>query len=163
MTQKQNIRFLLIIALFTVSLGGLLLHMRIHPPSEITRNLIPFFAGIISIIVLPVMFLFKKSMTYAYVINGIIVIIGTITMVHFSILNPPVPITFQAILFQTLFADVVILFTKFFLGKSLFELEMFKTIDASVRHGRIWRYPNMGWWGVHFLAMSLVYVLGNIV
>lgn len=162
MTQKQNIKFLLIAALMAVSLGGLLLHLRIHPPFALAQHLIPFIAGIISIVVLSAMFLSKKTLAYAYVINGMIVIIGIITMAHFSMMNPPKHISFKTIIIGTLFADIVVLCTKFFLGKALFEIEMLKTIDAHVRRGRFWQYPNMGWWGVHFLALSLVYSMGNL-
>jgi hypothetical protein len=162
MTQKQNIKFLLVAALVAVSAGGWLLHLRIHPPFSLAQHLIPFIAGIISIAVIPALFLSKKSLAYAYVVNGMIVIIGVITMAHFSMMNPPKHITVWTIIVGTLFADIAVLFTKFFLGKALFEIEMLKTIDAQVRHGRFWRYPNMGWWGVHFLALSLVYVMGNL-
>ncbi len=162
MTQKQNIKLLLIAALLAVSLGGWLLHLRIHPPFTLAQHLIPFIAGIVSIVVLTVMFLSKKTLAYAYVINGMIVIIGIITMAHFSMMNPPKHISLWTIIVGTLFADIAVLCTKFFLGKAIFELEMLKTIDAHIRHGRIWRYPNMGWWGVHFFALSFVYVMGNL-
>jgi hypothetical protein len=35
-------------------------------------------------------------------------------------------------------------------------------MDAAARHGRIWRYPNMGWWWVHLFALSVVYAAGNL-
>lgn len=162
MTQKQNIKYLLVAALSVVSIGGWLLHLRIHPPFALAQNLIPFMAGIISILVIPALFLSKKTLAYAYVVNGMIVIIGVITMAHFSMMNPPKNISLLTIIVGTLFADIVVLLTKFFLGKALFEVEMLKTIDAHVRNGRFWRYPNMGWWCVHFLALSLVYALGSI-
>ena len=162
MTQKQNIRNLLIVGLIAASLGGWLLHLRIHPPSEDSANLIPFLAGIIGIIIVPILFLFKKTIPHAYMINGFLVIIGTITMAHFSIMHLPERITFQAIFVGTLLADIFLLFTNFFIGKALFELEMFKAIDAMTRKGRYWRYPNMGWWWVHFFSLSLVYALGNL-
>ena len=161
MTQKQNIRNLLIVGLIAASLGGWLLHLRIHPPSEDSTHLIPFFAGIIGIIIVPILFLYKKTIPYAYIINGFLVIIGTITMAHFSLLNIADHITFSTIFVGTLLADIALLFTNFFIGKALFELEMLKAIDAMVRKGRYWRYPNMGWWWAHFFSLSLVYVLGN--
>jgi hypothetical protein len=160
MTQKQNIRALLVAGLAVVSLGGWLLHVRIHPVSDDPTNWIPFIAGLASIIVLPAMFLSKKSLPYAYVLNGMLVIIGTITMAHDSIPKLQEHFSIETVFIGTLFADIAILWVNFFIGKSLFELEMFKVIDAAVRKGRFFRYPNMGYWGVHVAALSVVYALG---
>jgi hypothetical protein len=162
MTQKQNIRILLIAGLVAASLGGWLLHLRIHSPEESPVNFIPFIAGLISIVVLPALFFSKKTLAYAYVINGMIVIIGIITMGHVSLMRLPEQVTFAAIILGSLLADIILLFTKFLFGKALFELEMFKSMDAAARHGRIWRYPNMGWWWVHLFALSVVYAAGNL-
>lgn len=162
MTQKQNIRNLLIAGLVAASLGGWLLHLRIHSPGDSPVNFIPFIAGLVSIVILPMMFFSKKTMAYAYVINGMIVIIGVVTMGHVSIMRLPDHVTFAAILLGTLLADILLLLTKFLFGKALFELEMFKAMDGLARHGRIWRYPNMGWWCVHLAALSAVYAAGNL-
>lgn len=150
----------MIAGLAVVSLGGWLLHLRVHPVSDNPTNWIPFITGLMSIIVLPAMFLSKKTLPYAYVLNGMLVIIGTITMAHISVPRLVDNFSFQAIFVGTLLADIAILWVNFFLGKSIFELEMFKAIDATVRKGRFFRYPNMGYWGVHVAALPIVYVLG---
>jgi hypothetical protein len=161
-TQKQNIRLLLLAGLTAVSIGGLLIHLKIHRPGAAEMNLIPFIAGLISLLVVPTMFFVKKTRQYAYVVNGMLVIIGTITMFHFSLMSLPAQITLSTILFGTLLGSIITLWANFAIGKALFELEMFKAIDASIRQGRYWRYPNMGWWGVHVAALSAVYVVGNV-
>jgi hypothetical protein len=161
MVQKQKIRLLLVAALFFISLGGWMLHMRIHPISKLAVNWVPIVAGLIGVTAVPVMFLFRRLLAYAYVINGMLVIIGIITMSHFSFAHPPEQIRFQTLIMGTLFADILILFTNFMLGKSIFELEMFKTEDTPTRHKRFFRYPNMGWWFVHLFALSALYVLGH--
>lgn len=161
MVQKQKIRVLLVVGLFFVSLGGWLLHIRIHPLSKLAVNYIPFIAGLISVTAVPPMFLFRKTLAYAYVLNGMLVIIGTITMTHFSLVDPPEIVTPVTIIMGTLFPDIVILFTNFILGKTLFELEMLKSEETHSRHGRFFRYPNMGWWFVHLFSLSAVYVLGH--
>ncbi|MGA2506477.1 MAG: hypothetical protein ABSF80_03270 [Chitinispirillaceae bacterium] len=160
MTQKQNIRNLLIAGLVAASLGGWLLHLRIHHPGDSPVNLIPFIAGLISIVVLPAMFFSRKTLAYAYVVNGMIVIIGTITMCHVSLMRLPHQVTLTTIFLGTLLADIILLFTKFLFGKALFELEMLKAIDAIARHKRFWRYPNMGWWWVHLFSLTTAYVAG---
>jgi len=145
MTQKQNIRALLLFALVFVSLGGFMIHLRIHPPNATTANLIPFIAGIIGILIVPAMFLANTTKAFAYVVNGMLAIIGIITMGYFSIKHLPANPSIAALL-----------------GKSLFEFDMFNAIDAPVRQGRFWRYPNMGWWWVHLFALSAVFTLGNV-
>jgi len=162
MLQKEKLRRLLAGGLFFISLGGWILHVRIHPPSENASYYVPFIAGLIGFTAVPAMFLFRKTLAYAYVVNGMLVIIGTITMTHFSLAHPPETITFYTLIFHTLFPDVVILFTNFMLGKALFELEMLKTEETRSRQGRFFRYPNMGWWLVHLVALSAVYLLGHL-
>ena len=162
MKQKQKLRLCLVIALFLVSLGGWLLHVRIHPPSKLAINYIPFVAGLLGMTAVPAMFLFKRTAAYAYVLNGILVIIGTVTMTHFSLAHSPEQITFAAILSRTLLPDILVLFTNFLLGKALFELELLRSEDTLGRRGRFFRYPNTGWWLVHLFALSATYVLGHL-
>ncbi|MDD5170237.1 MAG: hypothetical protein PHN75_15580 [Syntrophales bacterium] len=161
MTQKQNIRILLIFSLCCISLGGLMLHFRIHPPGELPGNIIPTAAGLISILIIIPLFCFRRTAAYAYVLNGMIVIIGTIGMFHFSLRHLPPVLTFQAIIFKSLLADIIVLWGKFAVGKALFELDLLKKAEDAARSGRYFRYPNMGWWWVHLAALSIVYTLGN--
>jgi len=82
-------------------------------------------------------------------------------MSHFSIAHFKGPVTLDAILFNTLLADIAILWAKFALGKALFDLEFLKSDADTMGKGRFFRYPNMGWWWVHLFALGLVYALGN--
>jgi hypothetical protein len=162
MMQKQKLRLLLILGLVFVSLGGWVLHGRIHPPSELPLNYIPFIAGLIGMILVPILFLFRKTVAYAYAINGMLVIIGTITMAHFSLAHRPESFTLVTVAQRTLLPDIAILFVNFMLGKVIFELELLRGEDTPARHGRFFRYPNMGWWGVHLFTLSAVYTLGHL-
>jgi hypothetical protein len=162
MLQKQKLRAFLVAGLFLISLGGWMLHVRIHPPLKLAANYVPFFAGLISITAVSAMFMFRKTLAYAYVVNGMLVIIGTITMTHFSLAHPPEHVTLSALVFNTLLADIVVLSTNFILGKVLFELEMLKNEETRARKGRFFRYPNMGWWFVHLVSLSAVYLLGHV-
>jgi hypothetical protein len=85
MTIKTYLKTILISALVAISFSGFLLHLHIHPFNQNVSNIVPFIAGILSIVVVPLLFSFKKLVEYGYVLNGMLVIIGTITMVHFSI------------------------------------------------------------------------------
>src|SRR4030043_977942 len=162
MTIRTYTKAILLTALVTLSFGGFLLHVRIHPVAQNSANLIPLVCGGLSILVIPLLFSFKKTVEYGYVLNGILVIIGTIGMAHFSIVHWPAPATVGAILLKTTLADIAILWGKFFVGKALFDLEFFGYDPHKAKKGITYRYPNLGWWTVHLVAISLVYLLGNL-
>ncbi|PKN84268.1 MAG: hypothetical protein CVU51_10800 [Deltaproteobacteria bacterium HGW-Deltaproteobacteria-1] len=162
MRKKDYLRFILILAIFFMALGGWLLHLRIHELGKNSSNYIPAIAGLISVFIVPVLFIFRSTISFAYLINGMTVIIGTITMVHFSLLNPPPVWTFSAVLFGTLLPDIVLLWGKFAVGKALFEMDMaLNQPDAPMRKGRFFRFPNMGFWHAHVVTLSVVYLIGN--
>jgi hypothetical protein len=162
MTVKTYIKTILLVALIVLSLGGFLLHTRIHSPAEYHSDLIPVLSGLLSVFVVPLLFSFKKTIAYGYVVNGFLVIIGTVVMTHFSIVHPPKQISLESVVRQTLFLDILILWTKFFIGKSLFELELFGYDPAKIKKGKTDRYPNLGWWGIHLAGVGLVYSLGHL-
>jgi hypothetical protein len=143
MTQKTNLRITLLAALWFLALGGWGLHWFIHPPAKEITNLIPFYAGLLSVIIVPLLFSFKTTVPYGYVLNGMLAIIGTITMAKYKLIP-----------------DIVILWGKFLLGKALFDLQLFKSDEALHRQGRFWRYPNLGWWYVHTAGLTVVFLLG---
>lgn len=162
MNLKKNIKITLIASLFFLGLGGWLLHIRMHPFQKDMDYVIPFILGIVSVFILPFLFWFRPAVAIAYIINGFSAIIGTIVMAQFSIIYFQGPVTLANIIVNTTFADIVILWGKFTLGKALFDLEFFKSDADLSSEGRFFKYPNMGWWWVHLFALSLVYALGNI-
>jgi len=161
MTNRRSLKFSLIAAIFFLGLGGWLMHARIHPLDE-PGDYIPFISGIISVIILPVLFLRRGTTAYAYVINGMLAIIGIITMSHFSLTHLAGNMSFSNVVFKSTFPYSFILIGKFMAGKCIFDLEFFSMEENAVRAGRFLRYPNMGWWLVHLVAMAAVYAAGNI-
>lgn len=114
---------LLIAVFFLLSLGGLVLHLRVHPPvlEDKLRAflLIPaIFAGAATF-VLPFMFNSRKLYLYAYLINLAAVITGTITMTYFSVTHWEGPVTVMTVLFKSLLPDIVILLAKLPLAHSI--------------------------------------------
>jgi hypothetical protein len=162
MTLRTYTKSILLTALITLSLGGFLLHGRIHPIAGNPANVIPLISGVLSILIVPLLFSFRRTIEYGYVLNGMLVIVGTIAMTHFSLFHWPVPATLGAIILKTLLADIVLLWSKFFIGKALFDLEFYGYDPRQVKKGKTYRYPNLGWWLVHLAAISLVYLLGNL-
>lgn len=161
MTVKTSVKSFLLCALVALALGGFLLHSRIHPFARNSSNFVPFISGILSIVVIPLLFSSGKTIAYGYVLNGFSVIIGTIVMAHFSIVHFPAPFSLKSAIMNTLLGDILLLWGKFFVGKALFDLETFGYDADKAVGGKPFRYPNTGWWFVHFLLISLVYVLGN--
>jgi hypothetical protein len=169
MSQKNNLKRLLILGFFSISLGGFLLHLAIHPPLSNPAHWIPFSVGFASIAGITTMYCFKRLVPYAYIVNGMFVIIGTITMFHFSLvqwsgLYAVNKLNISSVFLKGLMADIFILWTAFFIGKAIFDLQLVtvSNLDAARHKGRFFRYPNMGYWGVHLAGLSFVYLLGSI-
>ncbi len=161
MKKKDNVRLILILAIFFLALGGWLLHLQLHEPAKDAENYLPAVAGLISVFIIPILFIFRSTIPFAYLINGMTAIIGTIAMVHFSIENPPDVWTLKSLLMGTLLAPIMLLWAKFAVGKALFELEpAVRQPDAPIRKGRFFRFPNMGFWFVHVVTLTVVYLFG---
>jgi hypothetical protein len=162
MTIKSAVKSTLLLALIAISLGGLLLHSRIHPVSQNSSNFLPLLSGILSVLVVPLLFVWKKTIGYGYTLNGFLVILGTIGMAHFAIAHWPQPATLDAIVLKSTLPDIIVLWTKFFIGKALFDLELFGYDPARNKIGVIYRYPNAGWWLVHVAGTGIVYTVANL-
>jgi len=124
----------LLSALVLLAFGGLLLHYRIHNfmVADKLHPGITIFSGtlfngtlfpLIDLFLVTALFLSRKTAVYGYVLNGMLVIYGTIFMTHFSIaqlIAKPVPL-FSIPLNSTL-PDIAILWADFFVGKALYDL-----------------------------------------
>jgi hypothetical protein len=163
MTVRTYVKSTLLASLVALALGGFLLHLRIHPFTHSPSKLIPFVSGLLSLVLVPLLFSFRKTLSYGYVLNGMLVILGTVAMAHFSISNWPKPVSVGAILLKTTLADIALLWGKFFVGKALFDLELYGYDRDQAKKGITCRYPNYGWWMVHLVVLSLVYYLGHLV
>ena len=108
-----------ILAFVLLSVGGLMLHIRIHPPAASLFNWLPVAFGAINIVLLP--FLFRRADTapLAFMLCCITVIAGTIGMSYYSIVQWKDPVTLYTVLFKSTLADIVILMVKIPLGYAL--------------------------------------------
>ncbi len=147
---KKHIKWMLIFALFAVSFGGGWLHYAYHPAAKTGFGWVPFVSAILSVIVIPVLFMFRKTVHWGYLLNGFTAIVGTVTMGHFSLVLGP------------LWADVAILWGKFAIGRALFCFEVYPAdANPKPKGWALIRYPNMGFWYVHLVLWALVYWLGR--
>lgn len=105
-----------ILAFALLSLGGLILHLRVHPPVLEGKLrpflLIPAVFTVAAAFILPFMFNSKRLYVYAYLINLAAVITGTITMAYFSATHWEGPVTIRTVVFNSTFPDIVILLAK---------------------------------------------------
>ena len=123
----------LLSALFLLAVSGLLLHLRIHffmvpdkmnPGSTIfdgTRFL-SFLFPLVDVIVVTLLFLSRKTAIYGYLLNGLIVIYGTVFMAHFSLAEMAAKsIPLSQMLMKSTLPDIGIAWADFFVGKALYD------------------------------------------
>lgn len=126
----------LLTALFLMALSGLMLHLRAHffmiadkmnpgglifDPSRFMASFFPF----IDVTIVSALFLFRRTAVYGYLLNGLIVIYGTIFMAHFSIASVIAKsLPLSDLLFRSTLPDIGIAWADFFVGKALYDLYM---------------------------------------
>lgn len=162
MTNRQHTKLMLVLALAACSAGGLLLHAGLHPMTASRTSLVPALSGFVSLCIVTALFYTPRGAAWAYLLNGMTVIVGTITMVHYSLADLPSPPTPKALLLQSTFPSIVLLWTKYFIGTAIFDLERSAAAPDARHAGRFFRFPNHGFWLVHLLAMSAVYAAGHL-
>ena len=141
-----------ILALMFLSLGGWMLHFRIHHISANPSNFVPFLLGIFDVLITPQLFNYKKTVVIAYLFNGVGVILGAITMAVFSLSMLHQPLTFTGIIFQTLLADIFILSSKLFIGQ---------IILSHFYPAGLGRMFTTSWWIRHFFYLTIIFSLGH--
>jgi len=126
----------LLTALFLLAVSNLLLHYRIHNymvQDALNPGLV-YFSGtkflaflfpLIDMVVVTLLFMSRKTSVYGYLLNGLIVIYGTVLMSHFSIAELTARSAPAAdwIIKSTL-PDIGIAWGDFFIGKALYDISM---------------------------------------
>ncbi len=126
----------LLLTLFLLALAGLLLHYRIHnfmvhdkmDPRVVHfdgTKFLSFILPLADVVIVTLLFMNRSTAVYAYLLNGLIVIYGTVFMAHFSIAEiaaKSIPIN-EWLLKSTL-PDITIAWADFFTGKALYELHL---------------------------------------
>jgi hypothetical protein len=109
----------LIWALILLSFGGLLLHLRIHPPSESLFYWIPFLFALMNTLVIPFLFNRRETVAYAYLFTWATVIAGTVGMAYFSITTWNLPVTAISVILKSMLPDIIMLWSKIFLAHKI--------------------------------------------
>ena len=128
----RDSRRLLLGALFLMALAALMLHLRIHPflapdksnpgtlffrPSFVAASLLP----LLDVVLVTLLFSSRRTAVYGHLLNGLIVIYGTVLMAHFSIaaLAPQSLSPLNWIMKSTL-PDIALAWADFFVGAALY-------------------------------------------
>jgi hypothetical protein len=123
----------LLTVLVLLAVSGLLLHYRIHNfmvadklrPGVFVFDGTKFFATLfplIDVILVTAFFMSRKTAVYGYLLNGLIVIYGTVFMAHFSLAEMAAKsIPLQAMFLKATLPDIGIAWADFFVGKALYD------------------------------------------
>jgi hypothetical protein len=132
----MNNRKILFTALILLAVAGLLLHYRVHNfmvPDRLNpgdfifdrTKFLSFIFPVIDVVVVTLLFTSRKTAVYGYLLNGLLVIYGTVFMAHFSIAEisaksmPP-----GAWLLKSTLPDISIAWVDFFVGKALYDISI---------------------------------------
>ena len=125
---------ILLSALFILAVSGLLLHYRIHSfmvqdrlhPGNVVfdgTKFLSFIFPAVDVLIVTLLFTSRRTAVYGYLLNGLLVIYGTVFMAHFSIAEiyaksiPP-----DAWLLKSTLPDIGVAWADFFVGKALYDI-----------------------------------------
>lgn len=129
-------RRVLLTALFLLAVSGLLLHYRIHyfmVPDKLNADVLrldptrflSFMFPLIDVVVVTGLFLRRKTVVYGYLLNGIIVIYGTVFMAHYSIAELTAKsVPYHDWFLRSTMPDIGIAWGDFFVGKALYDISI---------------------------------------
>jgi hypothetical protein len=124
----------LLTSLFLLAVIGLIIHYRVHNfmvhdkiiPAIVKfdgTRFISFIFPLIDVIVVTALFTSRKTSVYGYLLNGMIVIYGTVFMAHYSIaefIEKGIPA--GEWFAKSTILDIGIAWADFFIGKALYEI-----------------------------------------
>jgi|GEM_PF-561507 len=131
----RALRHLLLTALVLMATGALYLHLRIHPflvPDKVNPGQTLFvgsflaasFFSLLDLVVVSLLFTTRRTAVYGFVLNGMVVIFGTVLMTHFSIVklsvNPSLPL--YQMLFNSTLPDIALAWADFLVAATLYHL-----------------------------------------
>jgi hypothetical protein len=118
------------VALVALALGATLLHLRLHPPDELS-DLWPNLFSVIDLVVVSLLFLFRSTAVLGVILNSFLAFLGIIMMADFSIsatLAGKVVVSpganFFGWLLLTTFPDIAILVADLMVGLALYRVIM---------------------------------------
>lgn len=99
-------------ALILIALGGLLLHLRVHPPEESVYYWLPAAVGFVNIVLLPGLLKRRRTAGWGYALTVLSAVVGAVTMAWHSAVEFKQPLTLGNLLLRTTFPDIVLALAK---------------------------------------------------
>jgi hypothetical protein len=124
-------------AFFLISLGGLLLHLHLHPPALSLFNWLPCAFGVVSTLALPFLLNRRDTVAYAYLFTWASVCAGTVGMSYFSITTWKGPVTVTAVIIKSMLPDIIVLWSKVFLAHKILRFHWPEGMAAGWKRGCI--------------------------
>jgi len=131
----RTMRHLLFTALVLMATGALYLHLRVHPflvPDKVNPGQTLFMGSFVAaslfslldLVVVSLLFTSRRTAVYGYVLNGMLVIFGTVLMTHFSLVklsvDPSQPL--YLLLFKSTLPDIALAWADFLVAATLYHL-----------------------------------------
>lgn len=124
-------RRVLLATLFLLAISGFLLHFRIHPvyvtpPGGGARlfsfpNFLASSLPLLDALLVTALFASRRTAVYGYLLNGLIVIYGTVLMADFSIARLPPDATAIEMIVKSTLPDIGIAWADFLVGTALYD------------------------------------------
>ncbi len=125
----------LILAQFLIAAAALWLHCKIHPymvldPLTGTEELhmgklVAFIFCLLDVFLVTALFVSVKSAVYGYILNGMLVIFGSVMMAHFTISSGmAMHLPVDVVLWKSTLPDIMLAAGDFFIGKTVYELSL---------------------------------------
>jgi len=95
-------------AFILISAGGLLLHIRIHPPGASAYYWVPVVFGVANVVLLPVLLAGRTTAGWGFALTVLTAVVGTVTMAWHSVVGWSQPLTLPNVLLLTTFPDILI-------------------------------------------------------
>jgi hypothetical protein len=125
----------LICAFVLISLGGFLLHLRIHPVSVSAFHWVAAAFGAVNTFLLPILFRSPATVAWAYVFTWATVIVGTVGMAYHSVTVWKLPVTPLNILVSSTFPDILILWAKLLIAHRILRIHRPHGAPAEAKRG----------------------------
>jgi len=144
-------------ALILISLGGLLLHMHLHPPfgpHGDDDGLIPLTVDLMGVLVVPFLLSRKNTWLSGYLINGFSVVAGFVLMGGIMVSGWQAVPGPAALVQEAMLPHIIMLFPKLMIGQRILR---------HYRPGGTGRMFTPFWWTRHFIYASLVFTAGRLI
>ncbi|RJR20269.1 MAG: hypothetical protein C4581_03560 [Nitrospiraceae bacterium] len=111
MRPVRSVPFLIALHML-ISLAGVLIHIKLHHPSESIYYWWASPLSVFSLLVIPVLYSRTSTVAWGFMLTAGTIIFGTIGMFYFSLMTLEGPLTLSGILFKSALPAIIILWIK---------------------------------------------------